>query len=113
MNFPSNQKLLSLSKDFDKTDVIVSFATYSARFGSDDIYKFIDSLLDQRCECTYRVVANMWETDYKNAPEMLKKYLSDNNIEVCTSKINYKSNNKYLHVMLKYPDTPVITVDDD
>ena len=113
VNFPFSRRLIELCLNFDRPDVIVSFATYSARLGSDEIYKFIDGLLNQRCECKYKVVANMWEDDYKNAPDGLKKYLEEKGVEVCTDKFNYMSNNKYIHVMQKYRDIPIITVDDD
>ncbi len=57
-----------------------------------------------------RIVIVINSYDANNTPQMYK----DNPlIEIIYSDVDIKGHNKYYHTMLKYPDSVIITIDDD
>lgn len=94
-------------------DVVVSFATYSLRTGGNNIYQFLDSIVNQRYRGRFHVVANLWQPDYENSPKKLKYYFKKHGIEVHISETNYKTFLKSCYSFEKFNDVPIITVDDD
>lgn len=94
-------------------DVIVSFTTYGTRMHGQEIYQFLDSIVNQKCCIRYHIVCTLFEQDYLNIPEKLKTYFNEHEIEIIVSEFNYRSNLKYIFSMQKYSYIPVITVDDD
>ena len=97
----------------EQYDVVVSFATHGRRMLSEEIYKFLESIVHQKSSLKYHIVANIWKRDYENIPWKLAEYFNENQIEVLVSDFNWKPNLKYIMSMQKYHDIPVITVDDD
>jgi hypothetical protein len=98
------------SNDFD---VIVSFATHKIRIEKGEFYQSFDSIVNQKFNGKYHVVANLWKPDYENAPQKLKDYFKEHNIEVILTDQNYKTHNKYCFVFEKYKGIPIATFDDD
>lgn len=80
LNFPTVEFLNEpSSKNFD---VIVSFATHKMRIEKGEFYQSFDSIVNQKFNGKYHVVANLWKPDYENAPQKLKDYFKEHNIEV-------------------------------
>ena len=94
-------------------DVVVSFATHKARINKGEIYQFLDSIVSQEYNGRLHIVANIWKPDYDLAPQKLKDYFNEHNIEVYLSEINYRTFLKSCHSFEKYENIPIITVDDD
>ena len=94
-------------------DVVVSFATHKARIDKGQIYQFLDSIVSQEYNGRLHIVANIWKPDYDLAPQKLKDYFNEHNIEVYLSEINYRTFLKSCHSFEKYENIPIITVDDD
>ena len=94
-------------------DVILSFATHGKRLQGTDIYEFLNSIVHQKTEFNYHVVANVYRQDWNNMPRKLRHFMETNNIEVLVSDFNWKPHLKYIMSMKKYQGIPVITVDDD
>ena len=98
----------------NKIDAVLSFTTYTKRILNDSIYMFLDSIVNQKCpNVNYRIVCTLFKDDYQNIPERMLRYFLENDIEVLLCDNDFKSHKKYLYAMQKYPNCPVITVDDD
>lgn len=93
--------------------VMISFATYSKRFNTNDFKRFIDSIVNQKCQVNYGIVCTMHKDDYGVFPDKLKTYFKQHRIQIIVSEFNFKSNLKYLYAMQRYVGIPIITVDDD
>lgn len=100
----------SLSENFD---VIVSFATYKLRIEKGELYQSLDSIVNQKFNGRFHVVANLWKPDYDSAPQKLKDYFTEHDIEVILTDKDYKTHNKYCFVFEKYKGIPIATFDDD
>lgn len=98
------------SKQFD---VIVSFATYKLRIERGELYQSMDSIVNQKFNGKFHVVVNLWKPDYDSAPQKLKDYFNEHNIEVILTDIDYKTHNKYCFAFEKYAEIPIATFDDD
>lgn len=82
-----------------KYDVVVSFATHYSRIQSEEIYRFLKSILNQKCQVKYHVVATIYVNDWRKAPEKFKEFLLTNNIDVLVPEINLKPHLKYFYSM--------------
>lgn len=94
-------------------DIVVSFATHKQRIDKGELYQSIDCIISQKFNGKFHVVANLWKQDYETAPQKLKDYFNEHNIEVILSDKNYRTHNKYCFVFNKYKDIPIATFDDD
>ena len=84
----------------NKIDVVLSFTTYTKRILDDDIYLFLDSIVNQKCpNVNYRIVCTLFKDDYQNVPERMLRYFLENDIEVLICDKDFKSHKNYLYVM--------------
>lgn len=100
------------TKILQQNNVIVSLTSYGDRMKN--LPRVIDSMLRQTHK-PYKVVLTLYKKDYGNIPSDVARYLRkhDNIVEVIVSDVDIKPHKKYFYTMLKYPDNPVITIDDD
>lgn len=88
--------------------LIVSFTTYPARMRC--ALLVIDSLLDQDAE-DYKVVVVISKEEFKTIPYEFLKY--GKRIEIIHHPRNIRSHKKLIPVIKKYPNNPILVVDDD
>lgn len=98
-------------------DVIVSLTTFKGRINDETTQKVLLSLLHQHTKYNYKVCLVLSEEEFvdKNAiPLYLKQFEQDyDNFEIIWTFKNTKPLKKLDPTMEKYPDLPIITLDDD
>lgn len=52
----------------EEFDVVVSLATYKLRIEKGELYQSMDSIVNQKFNGRFHVVANLWKPDYDSAP---------------------------------------------
>ena len=57
-----------VNQQTEDVDLVVSFATYGKRIEKGQIYEFLDSIVNQKCNVKFKIVANLWKPDYDSAP---------------------------------------------
>ena len=97
-----------------KTELIVSLTSFPKRL--DMISKTLETLFAQTVRCD-RIVLWLAEEEFedkeKQIPSQLKEYVREGKLSIEWSDINLRPHNKYYHSMHKYPDSIIVTVDDD
>jgi glycosyltransferase involved in cell wall biosynthesis len=94
-----------------RNDVIVSLTTYPQR------YKYLKSVIGSILGNTvqpYKICVCLYEKDVPQLPEVTRRYLSENNVEILVHKgKDIKPHTKYYPAMKKYKGYAIITIDDD
>lgn len=96
-------------KNIDRR-VIVSLTSYKPRMGK--LHDVINSLLNNTMK-PYKVILTLYKGDEQYITKEIKQLESDKKIEIILTDEDLKPHKKYLYAMKKYPDVPIITVDDD
>lgn len=97
-------------------DVIVSLTSFKGRINDDTTKRVLLSLLHQRTNYNYRVALVLSEEEFldKSIPLYLQQMLEDySHFEIIWTFKNTKPLKKLDPTMEKYPDLPIITLDDD
>lgn len=101
----------------DYYDVIMSLTTYKGRINDETTKKVIYSLLRQKTSFKYKVVLVLSEEEFgieRDIPSYLKSYQDEfNHFEILWTYKNTRPLKKLDPTMEKYPDIPIITLDDD
>ena len=95
------------------TEVVVSMTTYPARIGI--AHQALQSILDQTVRPDRIVLCLAREEFPEGVPSLpgAVRNLLDGGVELLWAERNLKPHKKYFYTMRKYPDSVVITVDDD
>ena len=97
-------------------DVIVSLTTWKGRINDPALKKVLFRLINQNTKYKHKVVLVLSEEefgkDYK-LPEEIDLFTYDERFEVLWTYKNTRALKKLDPTMEKYPDTPIITTDDD
>ncbi len=119
-NNPNFVERIKSKYDLFKTDyydVILSLTTYKGRINDETTQKVIYSLLLQKTSFKYKVVLVLSEEEFSNKetiPSYLKAYQNEfNNFEILWTYKNTRPLKKLDPTMEKYPNIPIITLDDD
>lgn len=98
-------------------DVIVSLTTFKGRIYDNTVYEVIMALLHQKTQYNYKVVLVLAEEEFKNKneiPQYIKQLLYDySNFELLWTVKDTRPLKKLDPTLEKYPDLPIITLDDD
>ena len=103
----------SFGKKYNSERAIISLTSWKARINT--VSKTLYSLLTQ---CPgFHIVLVLSEEEFPKMmdelPENLKLFVDNELIEVLWVYKNYKSLKKIIPTMLKYPNIPIISADDD
>lgn len=95
------------------TEIVVSMTTYPARIGI--AHQALQSILDQTVRPDRIVLCLAREEFPEGVPSLpgTVRNLLDEGVELLWAERNLKPHKKYFYTMRKYPDSVVITVDDD
>lgn len=99
-----------------KYDVIVSLTTWKGRINDPHLPKVIFRLLQQETQFIYKVVLVLSREEFGatyKVPEQIDLLTEDPRFEILWTDKNTKALKKLNPTMAKYPDTPIITTDDD
>lgn len=95
-------------------EIIVSLTSYPARIGT--VHRVIESLMKQSVQAD-KILLWLSEEEFsgrdKALPQSLRNIVGLNGFEVRWVKENLKSHKKYFYVLQEYPQSIIITVDDD
>ena len=97
-------------------DCIVSLTTWKGRINEPTLPRMIFKLLTQQTEYNYKVVLVLSEEEFGKdyiLPEELSLLQKHPNFEILWTYKNTKALKKLDPTMEKYPDLPIITLDDD
>ena len=82
------------------SDVIISLTTYHDRMSNDEIYKSIDSLVNQKCDgIRYSIVMTLYRGDYDRMSAKMGDYIRRNSIEIIVVDEDLRPHKKYFYVM--------------
>ena len=82
------------------SDVIISLTTYHDRMSNDEIYKSIDSLVNQKCDgIRYSIVMTLYRGDYDRMSAKMGDYIRRNGIEIIVVDEDLRPHKKYFYVM--------------
>ena len=97
-----------------RTDLFISLTSFPKRLST--ISKTLETLFAQTVRCD-RIVLWLTEEEFENKesqiPAELKAYVKAGKLSIEWSDLNLRPHNKYYHSMHKYPDSIIVTVDDD
>lgn len=94
-------------------EIYFSLTTYPARIH--EVYYTICSLLIQSSPAN-KIILTLTKEEFPNGESSLPSKilkLKENGLEILWVDINLKPHNKYFHVIKKYPEATIVTVDDD
>lgn len=96
--------------------IIISLTSYPARIYG--VYDVLSSLLNQSVDKNeYHIVFTLAEPEFpnkeKDLPENLVNLINDNDIEMIWYPRNIRSHKKLIPALKKYPDNPILIIDDD
>lgn len=98
-------------------DVIVSLTTWKGRINDNHVYKVIFRLLKQQVtQFKYKVVLVLSREEFGDdyvLPDVLQLMQQEPNFEILWTDKNTKALKKLDPTMAKYPELPIITIDDD
>lgn len=107
-----NKKKYSLTKSTEKKDVIVSLTSFPKRLPT--LYLVIESLLRQSIKPD-KIILYLTESQVSDIEKLPKKLLAQRKrgleIRLCPDEI--RSHTKYYYAFKEFPESIVITVDDD
>lgn len=100
-------------KKYNNEKIVVSLTSWTKRI--DTAYKTIDSLLKwcNYCHIVLVLAKEEFPNQEKDLPETIMHYLNDDLIELLWVDKNYKSYKKYFWTAAKYPNSVIVTADDD
>ena len=90
---------------------IVSLTTHAARANA--IAPTLWPLLRQADSAGLRLCISMQEDAVGLLPDNVRRYADSGRIEILTDRRDHGSNMKYTLAMRRYPDLPIVVVDDD
>lgn len=97
----------------DYYDLIIGITNWAGRINHDAFYECLDRLLNQKTPYTYKIVVCLSELELaKHIPDRLQAYESDD-FEILWTWENTKPLKKYDPINAKYPEVPIMTLDDD
>lgn len=98
----------------DKRDYkfIVSLTSFGDRLRHDAPIVITD-ILEKQILKPDLVVLTIYKDDARNIPERIRIYERQGKVRIIVSDINLRPHLKYYSAMIEYPETPVITIDDD
>lgn len=104
--------------DTGKLDCVIGLTSWRGRIYSDIVQLVLFSLLRQKTKYRYKVVLVLSEEEFprKEAElpvNIVKLAERVTNLELLWDTGNSKAYKKYFPVQRKYPDIPIITIDDD
>jgi len=104
--------------DTGKLDCVVGLTSWRGRLYSDIVQLVLFSLLKQKTKYRYKVVLVLSEEEFpgkdREVPgNILRMVRAVSFFEILWDSGNAKSYKKYFPVQRKYPDLPIITIDDD
>lgn len=94
-------------------EIYFSLTTYPARIH--EVYYTICSLLIQSSPAN-KIILTLTKEEFPNGESSLPSKilkLKENGLEILWVDTNLKPHNKYFHVIKKYPEATIVTVDDD
>ena len=100
----------SNSKKQEGNKVIVSLTSYKPRLKT--LHMVINSLLANTMK-PYKIVLTVYKGDEAYITKEIRKLEEDGKVEIIITDEDLKPHKKYFYTMQKYPDMPIITVDDD
>ena len=89
---------------------IVSFTTFGPRV--ENSFEMIQSLKAQQFQ-DFRIVMTLYKDDVKHIGPNMKMLIDSGEVELIVADKDLGSHLKYFYAMKKYPNQPIITVDDD
>lgn len=89
---------------------IVSFTTFGPRV--ENSFEMIQSLKAQQFQ-DFRIVMTLYKDDVKNIGPNMQSLIDSGEVELIVAAKDLGSHLKYFYAMKKYPNQPIITVDDD
>lgn len=99
----------------NKETVIISMASYPGRI--DDVCRVWESILNQecveKCHCVLSLEIPEFPNRENDLPEDLKNLIESKKIEVIWHPTHIRSHKKFMSPLSKYPDNPLLVVDDD
>lgn len=100
-------------KQYNNEEIVISLTSWTKRIGT--TYKTIDSLLEW---CKYcHIVLVLAEAEFPNKeadlPDSIKHYLDNDLIELMWVDKNYITYKKSFFTAVKYPNSIIVTADDD
>lgn len=97
----------------DYYDLIIGMTNWAGRINHDAFYECLDRLLKQKCKYSYKIVICLSELELgKVIPERLASYVGED-FEILWTWENTKPLKKYDPINAKYPELPIMTLDDD
>lgn len=98
---------------FDYYDLIVGMTNWSGRINHEAFYECLDRLLKQKCKYNFKIVISLSEQELgRKIPDRLAKYESED-FEILWSWENTRPLKKYDPINAKYPELPLMILDDD
>lgn len=100
----------------ENLDVVVSLTTWKNRINEPTLPKILYVLLNQNTQYNYKVVLVLSREEFGDnyqVPEILDLLQEHQRFEILWTYKNTKALKKLNTTMEKYPDVPIITLDDD
>lgn len=69
------------------------------RISNDEIYQFLDSIVNQKSCAKFHIVCTLFKKDYDQLPDRFLKYMVEHGIEIILCDKDFKSHKKYLLAM--------------
>ena len=100
----------------DKLDCVVSLTTWKGRINDPKLPRVLYRILNQKTNFNYKVVLVLSKEEFGEnykLPDVLEFLTFDEKFEILWTDKNTKALKKLDPTMEKYPDVPIITLDDD
>lgn len=98
-------------------DCIVSLTTWKGRINNPDLPKVLYSIFRQETKYKFKVVMTLSTVDFPNKEkdlcDALNLFIEEHLIEIIWVNDNTRALKKICPIMDIYPDTPILTTDDD
>ena len=94
----------------EKCDAIISIATHRKRF--DVCLKTLEKVFAQTLK-PERIIVNVYKDEMPDLPDEYRKLEAEGKIEIYECPEDLRPHNKYWWTMHRFPENPVLTLDDD
>jgi len=98
-------------------DCIVSLTSWTKRINNPILLEVLDSVVKQETKYNFHIVFVLSLEEFPkredNLPQALVTFIKNNGIELLWTKENLKAYKKLYPVQKKYPELPIMTMDDD
>lgn len=96
-----------------KTDAIICFTSFPARIGN--VWLVIETLLRQRVlpQKVVLYISKLQFADKNSIPSVLNQYVELGVLSIKLVDGDIRSHKKYWYAVSEYPESPIITIDDD